>query len=58
MKSELWLMRKKKRTGPFLSGPKFSFQVKENVTFHLETNLPVSGGTMERLKIQVARGPC
>ncbi len=44
---------RRKKTGLLLSGPKSSFQMKVNVTFHLEIKVPESGGREERHRIQV-----
>ncbi len=48
---------RRKRTGLLLSGPKSSFQIKENVAFHLEIKVPESGGRVERHIIHVAWSP-
>ncbi len=47
----------RKRTGLLLSGPKSSFQIKENFAFHLEIKVPESGGRVERRRIHVAWSP-
>ncbi len=47
----------RKRTGLLLSGPKYSFQMKVNVAFHLEIKVPESGGRVERHRIHVAWSP-
>ncbi len=44
----------RKRTGLLLSGPKSSFQIKVNFAFHLEIEVPESGGRVERHRIHVA----
>ncbi len=49
--------RRRKRTGLVLSGPKSSFQMKVNITFHLEIKVPESGGRVERHSIHVAWSP-
>ncbi len=46
-----------KRTGLLLSGPKSSFQMKVNFAFHLEINVPESGGRVERHRIHVVWSP-
>ncbi len=48
---------KRKGTGLLLSGPKSSFQIKVNFTFHLEIKVPESGGRVERHRIHVAWSP-
>ncbi len=49
---------RRKRTGQLLlSGPKCSFQMKVNFSFHLEIKVPESGGREERHRIHVAWGP-
>ncbi len=45
---------KRKRAGLLLSGRKSSFQMKVNLVFHLEINVPESGGRVERHRIHVA----
>ncbi len=52
--TELW----RKRTGLLLSGPKSSFQMKVNVAFHLEINVPESGGRVERHRIHLLEVQC
>ncbi len=46
--------RAKRRTGLLPSGPKFSFQMRANVVFNLETKVLWSGGRVEKLIAQVA----
>ncbi len=48
---------RRKITGLLLSGPKSSFQIKVNVAFHLEINVPESGGRVERHRIHVTWSP-
>ncbi len=48
---------RRKRTGLLLSCPKSSFQMKLNVAFHLEINVPESGGRVERNRIHVTWSP-
>ncbi len=45
---------KEKRTGPLLSGPKSSFQMKVHFASHLEIKVSESGGRVERDRIHVA----
>ena len=46
---------RRKRTGPLLSGPKSSFQMKVNFAFHLEIKVPESEGRMEKDRSPVWR---
>lgn len=50
----IWPGLRRKATGPMLSGPKSSVQMKVNVEFHLEIK---EGGRVERHRIQVAWSP-
>ncbi len=45
---------KRRRTGLFPSGPKFSFQMRASFVFHLETKVLESRGRVEKLIAQVA----
>ncbi len=44
---------RRKITGLLLSGPKSSFQMKVNFTFHLEIKVPESGGRVKRDRIHI-----
>ncbi len=46
--------KEKNKTGLLLSGPKSSFQMKQNIAFNLEIKVPESGGRVERHRIHVA----
>ncbi len=45
---------RRRRTGLLPSGPKSSFQMRENVVFNLETKVLESGGRVKKLITQVA----
>ncbi len=49
---------RRKITGLLLSGPKSSFQMKVNFAFHLEINVPESGGRVERHIIMLLEVQC
>ncbi len=48
---------KRRRTGLLPSGPKYSFQMRASLVFHLETKVLESGGRVEKLIVQVAWSP-
>ncbi len=48
---------RRKRSGLLLSGPKSSFKMKVHFVFHLEIEVPESGGRVERYIIHVAWSP-